>query len=287
MADQKKNKSDMEQDRNSRDEHARRSRRRTRQFLGLALAVLIVVGAVSIVNYGINVVRTAMNDTSMADEYKARIAPFVWFDVLPFEKLEDANQDTLKQAVLWGVLNQTGTDKITRNERGEALVPAIEIDRYAAALFGPDFEFKHASFSDPVEGLEYTYDEEAGMYVVPATGIMPYYDATVVDITRAGGGVRKVVVGYVQTYNANDEVIATPDYEHPAKYMDYLFRRDGNDYYLYAIQPNTDYAAAVSSSSVSIPSSSLPPVSSSMADASQAESGSNASEEQTSGQTSE
>jgi hypothetical protein len=41
-------------------------------------------------------------------------------------------------------------------------------------------------------------------------------------------------------------MIATPDYSHPARYMDFMLRRDGSEYYLYAIQRSATQPEAAS-----------------------------------------
>lgn len=270
---------DLEPEYDRQEEKNRRTRRRTRQFLGLAVAILVVVGAVSIIRSGIDLAGSLVNDVSEYEEYNVRIAPFVWFDVLPFKELDAANQTAVKQAVIWGVMNQLGNDNIGRNERGEPQIPAIEIDRYSAALFGPDYKFEHASFSDPVEGMEYVYDPATEIYTVPATGLTPYYYPSVVEFVRESGGVRKVVVGYVSAIGSNDELIATPDYDHPYKYMDYYFYRDGNEYYLYAILQNDSYEPPVIADSSSLPASSALPSSSLLPDSSSLPPGSSSASE--------
>lgn len=257
---------DLEPEIDSQEERTRRTRRRTRQFLGLAVAILVVVGAVSIIRSGIDLAGSFVNNEAEYEEYNVRIAPFVWFDVLPFENLESANQTAIKQSIIWGVMNQLGNENISRNERGEPQLPAVEIDRYAAALFGPEFVFEHASFADPVEGLSYVYDPATEIYTVPATGLTPYYYPSVVEFVRESGGVRRVVVGYVSAIGSNDELIATPDYDNPSQYFDYYFYRDGASYYLYAIQPNKTYEPRLADTSLPAASSeasfSLPPDSS-------------------------
>lgn len=247
-----------EPENDDRDERARRSRRRLRQLLGVAIAILVVVGAVSIVRGGVDLASSLVNDTSEYEEYRVRISSFVWFDVLPFDAPENASQTTLKQAVIWGVMNQMGADNVPKNERGEPQVAAIEMDRYAAALFGPGFALEHSSFSDPVQGLSYEYDPATEIYTAPATGISPMYMPTVVDIVREPGGVRRVVVGYVSAIGSNEELVSGLDYDHPSKYMDYYFLRDGNEYYLYAIQANDTYVPDTPAASSSLPASSAP-----------------------------
>ncbi len=251
---------DKEATRRAKEEQARRGRRRMRQLIGLALTVLIVVGAVSIVRGGIDLAQNLMNDTSEVDTYNQRLSSLVWFDLLPFESLSAADPNAIKQAVVWGVLNELGGE-VEYDELGRPLVPAAELDLFAAQLFGPDYKLEHASFEDPVQSLSYEYDPVAKVYAATATGLNPQYMGNVVQIERMSGGIKRVTVGYVSTMNSNDELIPTLDLSRPSKYMDYFFRRDGNEYYLYALRANTSYVPPEAASSSSSSGSAAQPAS--------------------------
>ncbi len=234
-----------------RDERHRASRRRNRQFIGFALTILILVGAFSIVQGGISILTAWLDVSHQEEEYQTRFEPLVWFDILPFESISQVDENSLKEASLWGVLNQKG-ENVSRNDNGEALVTALEMDQYGISLFGPDFRFSgHTTFS--VRDLVYTFDEETQVYAIPVTSMIPDYLATVVDITRESSSVHRVLVGYVSAYTQDNQVIATPDYDNPVQYRDFLLRRDGSDYYLYSIENNTTYTPPASSSSVPAP----------------------------------
>jgi hypothetical protein len=236
---------DTEAQRLKKEEQARTVRRRNRQFIGLALSVLVVVGAVSIVLYGINLVRSMLDTSDQYIEYQERFEPFVWFDVLPFESVTLADESAIKQVCLWGVLGvltRTAEVDIQRTDRGEPLIPAIEVDRYGVLLFGPDFRFSgHVSFTDATWDLSYLYNAETQMYTMPSTGLDPRYLASVVEINREPGGVLRVVMGYVSTRAGDNQVVQQPDYTHPAKYMDFVLQRDGNSYYLQRVQTDTTH----------------------------------------------
>lgn len=229
-------KPETEAQRLQREEQARRSRRRTRQLLGVALTVLIIAGAVSVVQGGIGMVQDFFDNTAEREEYNHRVEMLVMFDMLPFEDLNQVDQGALRQAVLWGVYFRD-VDTVARNEEGAALIPAIEADLYAADLFGPSFRFSdHSSFDEPVQRMHYEYNPETQTYTMPITSIQPLYTSQVVDIQRESGSIKRVTVAYANAMGPNGEVIRDPDFEHPARYMDYLFRRDGNNYYLYKME---------------------------------------------------
>ncbi len=257
MATEKqKPKQDPEAARLKKEERARASRRRSRQLIGFALTVLIVVGAVSIVMAGINLVNSWMDVSDEKDDYQTLFEPLVWFDIVPFNSVSTLEENAVKQVAIWGVWNQyrKNDEEIARNSYGEALVSADEVNRYGVDLFGPNFRFSgHATFTDTIQGLRYTFDEENQQYVMPNTGLNMEFYATIVDIVQEGGGVRRVVVGYVNARGDNNQMMAQPDFNNPTRYMDYMLRRDGSGYYLYAIQPNTTHVPQVT------PPASLPP----------------------------
>lgn len=262
MANERQNKTpgqDPEQQRLKKEEQSRTARRRNRQLIGLALTVLIVVGAYSIVTGGINLVRGMLNSDEERLEYQRLFEPMVWFDILPFESVSQVDENSIKEVAIWGVMNeaqQEDVDDLPRNEYDEQLVSASLVDQYAARMFGPNFRFSvHESFSNVVEGLHYTYNPETQMYAVPVTGQMQRYLASVVEIQREAGGIKRVVMGYISTQTADNQIINQPDYDHPAKYMDYELRRDGSDYYLVAMRRSTSHQPAQTTPA---PASSVP-----------------------------
>lgn len=252
-----KRKNDIEAQRLKKEEKARATRRRNRQIIGFALSILVVAGAVSIVLFAVNLVRGMMDTTDEFESYQDLLQPMVWFDVLPFASVEALDENAVKEVCLWGVLSSTDESNVRRTDMGEALIPVIEMERYAVSLFGNNFRFSgHEEFRNALWGLYYGYDAETQMYILPPTSLDAPFLPSVVDIEDESGGVRRVVMGYVSTRTSDNRVVPEPDYAHPAYYMDYMFRRDGNNYYLYAMQPNTTYAAEVAASAT--PAQSVP-----------------------------
>ncbi len=238
---------DTEQKRFKKEEQVRNQRRRSRQLIGLVLSVLIVVGAISIVTGGYELVQSLSDSDEDRQQYQDLYEPLVWFDILPFESVSQVDENSIKQAVIWGVLNERGAE-LERTENGEALVPASDVDQYAVRIFGPDFRFSgHETFTDPIQGLVYPFNAETQMYTAPVTSLQPEFYASAVEIVNEAGGVRRLVMGYISTRTSDDQLIADLDYNSPARYMDFMLRRDGGEYYLYAIQRNTTHEVPVDS----------------------------------------
>ncbi|MFV0412438.1 MAG: hypothetical protein ACK5L3_04085 [Oscillospiraceae bacterium] len=249
MADERiQPKTDNEAGRRKKEDQARKARRRSRQLIGVALSILILVGAFSIVRAGITAVNGLMDNSAEKEEFARRISPMVWFDVLPFESVDQLDESDLKQVAIWGVMLEQGSS-IERNEEDLAIVPVLEVDLYASRLFGPNFKFtEHSSFKVAAQDLTYQFDEARNAYIVPGTGLEPAYDATVVDIEEADG-IKTVIVGYVALRSTEGSIVTTRDYDNPALYMDYVFQRNGNEYYLTALRRNTTYVPPVTASS--------------------------------------
>jgi hypothetical protein len=267
--EQLKTKTDAEAARLNKDEKQRTTRRRNRQIIGFMLTVLILVGAVSIVILGINTVNNLFDTSEEYPVYENLFEPFVWFDVLPFASPAALDENMIKQICIWGVLNETPENELRRGNYGEPLISVLDMERYALRLFGPSFAFtEHNAFNYEKLGLVYGYDEEQAMYVMPITGLSPTYLPSVVEIIGEGSGVRRVVVGYVNTRTATNQLLQQPDFDNPAFYMDYVLTRDGNEFYLSAMQPNTEYAAQNAASSSSAVSEVYSAVSDSFAESS-------------------
>lgn len=246
MAERKqRTQAETEQVKVRKEEQARRSRRRGRQWLGVAVSILILVGIFTIVRSGIDMVTNLTDNTAEKTLYEERIQFVVWLNLPAFDDISQVDQNQIRQICIWGAIRQVGYDGLEKDENESVILPALEVERYAAELFGPNFTFtEHATFTDVLQGLTYEYLPERDVFLVPPTSLDPSYVPTVKSITNEAGGVRRVLVGYAPTRSGDGTPLLNPDTEHPARYYDYMFQRDGNDYYLYAIKdPNTQDAS--------------------------------------------
>ena len=67
------------------EEHARTHRRRRRQALGLAMAVLICIGIFTVLGAGYRLVASLFDETEQMQEYEDKLEGLVLFDPLPFD----------------------------------------------------------------------------------------------------------------------------------------------------------------------------------------------------------
>lgn len=215
------------------EEHARIHRRRRRQALGLAMAVLICIGIFTVLGAGYRLVASLFDETEQMQEYEDKLEGLVLFDPLPFDGIENIDDLTLRQAAVWGCIysiqeTQGNFDNYAHDPVTEQLLlPAVDVDAYLARLVGPSFQLTHRSFD--MDDMTIEFNEATQCYKIPITGGVGYYRADVVDLFKQDGKLH-VTVGYIPMY-AQGDLIGTMS-DTPTKYMDYLFERTSGSWYL-------------------------------------------------------
>ena len=216
------------------EEHARLHRRRARQALGLLIAVLVLVGAVTVVRAGVGAVANLFDDTQQKQEYEDKLEGLVLFDPLPFDGIENIDDLTLREAAVWGCVyniqeTQGNFDNYnTDPDTEQLLLPSVDVDAYLAKLVGPSFRMAHKSFE--MEDMTVEFDETTQCYKIPVTGSVGTFRATVIRLFKKDG-LLHVTVGYIPTQSSDDSILNTSS-DTPTKYMDYLFSRQSGSWYL-------------------------------------------------------
>ena len=216
------------------EEHARLHRRRARQTLGLLIAVLALVGIVTVVRAGVKGVATLFDDTQQKAEYEDRLEGLVLFDPLPFDGIENIDDLTLREAAVWGCVysiqeTQGSFDNYnTDPDTEQLLLPSVDVDAYLAKLVGPSFKLTHKSFE--MDDMTVEFDETTQCYKIPVTGSVGTFRATVTRLFKKDG-LLHVTVGYIPTQSSDDSILNNSS-DTPTKYMDYLFERQSGSWYL-------------------------------------------------------
>ena len=236
------------------EEHARLHRRRARQTLGLLIAVLALVGIVTVVRAGVKGVATLFDDTQQKAEYEDRLEGLVLFDPLPFDGIENIDDLTLREAAVWGCVysiqeTQGSFDNYnTDPDTEQLLLPSVDVDAYLAKLVGPSFKLTHKSFE--MDDMTVAFDETTQCYKIPVTGSVGTFRATVTRLFKKDG-LLHVTVGYIPTQSSDDSILNNSS-DTPTKYMDYLFTRQSGSWYLTGL---TDSETKPESSAESSPAS--------------------------------
>ncbi len=216
------------------EEHALNHRRRARQLLGLLVAVLAIIGAVSVLRSGAVAVAGLFDDTEQRQEYENKLEGLVLFDPLPFDGLENLDELTLREAAIWGCIYQIQETQggfehyATDPETDQLLIPSVDVDAYLAKLLGSGFKLSHRSFE--MDGMTIEFDETSQSYKIPITGSVGYYRASVTKLFKRSGRLH-VTVGYIPITSTDDSIISSTT-DTPTKYMDYLFERQNGSWYL-------------------------------------------------------
>ena len=216
------------------EEHARMQRRRGRQALGLLVAILVIVGFVTVLRAGVGAVANLFDDTAQKQEYEDKLEGLVLFDPMPFDGIENIDDLTLREAAVWGCIyniqeTQGGFDNYnTDPDTEQLLLPSLDVDAYLAKLLGPGFKLTHRSFE--MEDMTIEFDDATQCYKIPVTGTVGYYRAVVTKLFKHSGKLH-VTVGYIPTTSTDDSIINVSS-DTPTKYMDYLFERQSGSWYL-------------------------------------------------------
>ncbi len=237
----------------SSEEHARLQRRRGRQALGLLVAVLVLIGFVTVLRAGVGLVANLFDDTAQKQEYEDKLEGLVLFDPMPFDGIGNIDDLTLREAAVWGCIyniqeTQGGFDNYnTDPDTEQLLLPSVDVDAYLAKLVGPSFKLTHRSFE--MEDMTVEFDDTTQCYKIPVTGSVGYYRATVTKLFKRSGKLH-VTVGYIPVTSTDDSII-NPSSDTPTKYMDYLFERQSGSWYLTGLtesetKPDSSAAAETS-----------------------------------------
>ena len=237
------------------EEHARLHRRRARQTLGLLIAVLALVGIVTVVRAGVKGVATLFDDTQQKAEYEDRLEGLVLFDPLPFDGIENIDDLTLREAAVWGCVysiqeTQGSFDNYnTDPDTEQLLLPSVDVDAYLAKLVGPSFKLTHKSFE--MDDMTVAFDETTQCYKIPVTGSVGTFRATVTRLFKKDG-LLHVTVGYIPTQSSDDSILNTSS-DTPTKYMDYLFERQSGSWYLTGLTESETKPESAASSAAAQP----------------------------------
>ena len=233
------------------EEHARMQRRRGRQALGLLVAILVIVGFVTVLRAGVGAVANLFDDTAQKQEYEDKLEGLVLFDPMPFDGIENIDDLTLREAAVWGCIyniqeTQGGFDNYnTDPDTEQLLLPSLDVDAYLAKLLGPGFKLTHRSFE--MEDMTIEFDDATQCYKIPVTGTVGYYRAVVTKLFKHSGKLH-VTVGYIPTTSTDDSIINVSS-DTPTKYMDYLFERQSGSWYLTGLTESETKAESTESTS--------------------------------------
>ncbi|MEG3030125.1 MAG: hypothetical protein RR827_06965, partial [Oscillospiraceae bacterium] len=198
-------------------------------IVGALMFALMLVGVATIINAGFGFGKKLMNNTAEKERYNELLATLVVADPLPFESPDLADQKILISSSIWAAVMNEDMEKYEKSEFAQTYLPAVDVDKYFAKIFGTQYKLTHQTFDD--QGITFEYDAEKQAYVVPVTSFPMGFTPKVAKI-KSSFSEKVVTVGYVSpaiSWNdASDGSVS--------KYVDYIFQKQDKNFYLVAIR---------------------------------------------------
>ena len=212
--------------------------------LGLLIAVLSVVGAVTILVAGIGTAKKALIKVKNIDEYNKMLVPVVMNDPNTFDDLSKADMSQLLDISIWAILkSDLAPDTYSYNDSG-MVIPEEDVSKQFEKLFGKNIAPAHATVTG--FGYEFTYDAASKCYTIPLTGVAPVYTPDVINVEKKSNTVVLTVAylaanGWAQS---EDGKMVAPS---PDKYVKVTLREGDSGYYISALQYTSAPETAVTS----------------------------------------
>ncbi len=211
----------------------KRGARRWAFPLGLLLAVLAVVGAVTVVVAGVHAVQKAVEKSRNFDDYNRLLTPVVMNDPDAFDDITKANPAQLIDISIWSILkSDLPPDRYEYDDSG-MVIPEADVTAEFQKLFGTEIQPTHATVEG--YGYEFVYDAAKKTYTIPLTGIVPLYTPRVIARDKSGDTI-VLTVGYLggdQWAQDGEGNMIAPE---PDKYMRVTLREKDDAYYISALQ---------------------------------------------------
>jgi len=202
---------------------------RRRIITGAIFCTLALIGVLSIISGVVKTGVKILDNTEEKKEYNTLLASLVVYDPLPFETPDQADQHLLKASSVWAAIMNEDMSVYETNEWGETLLPAADVDKYFAKLFGTQIKLTHGTFSD--RDVDFEFVEEAQAYIIPTTSFPTGFEPQVEKI-RSSFTERTVTVGYLSPQTSWADTGART----VSKYVDYIFEKQDSQWALVAIR---------------------------------------------------
>ncbi len=217
---------------NKKEENIISKKRKNRRIIiGAVFSFFAVIGVISIILTGVGITNALLDNTEEKIEYAQKLSSLAIYDPLPVEDVSLIDKKILYLSGIWAAVINEDTEQFEKNEYGETLLPAIVVDSYIESVFGQGLDLIYETFDD--SGITYIFDEEKQAYIIPVTSIPTGYTIEVAEIEQGLFSTeKKLTVAYLAAATSWTDVEKTPI----VKYVDYIFEKQNDDYYLVAIR---------------------------------------------------
>lgn len=218
-------------------------RRRGLAALGLVVLIFAVIGMVSTIITGMQLVRRARDTSYLKEEMYYTLLPLMQYAPVAFDDPDESKQDALIQAALYDITNREWirqqqdsqyVSPYTVDEYGRTAIPIADVTAAYNNLFGVDtIPYCHTFGEDGGVYFTYQYDEENQLYYVPYSEVFSAY-RPVLDTIQRAGRIYKVRVGYVhsQDITVDDHGNTVVDVTRATYYQIYTVERLEDDHFV-------------------------------------------------------
>lgn len=204
--------------------------------IGLLITLLAAIGIVTIVVSAVKGIGGAVERSKNYDEYNKMLTPVVLIDPDNFDDITKADMNQLIEISIWSLLkSDIAPDTYETNESG-MVIPKADVEKQFITLFGTEITPTHVTVEG--YGYEFTYNETAGTYTIPLTGVIPIYTPKVVDKSTSSDTVVLTVACLAGEAWEQDE-FGNMKEPQPDKYIKVTLREKDGAQYISAIQATT------------------------------------------------
>ncbi len=203
--------------------------KRRRIVTGAVFCAFALIGIMSIISGIFKTGVKILDNEAEKQEYNELLSTLVMYDPLPFETPDQADQKVLLSSSVWTAIMNEDMSMYETDEYGQPLLPAIDVDKYFAKIFGTQVSLTHGTFSD--RDVEFKFDETNKVYAIPATnfptGFTPQVEKIKTSFTE-----KVLTVGYLSSSTSWADTAEKT----VSKYMDYIFEKQDGQFCLVAIR---------------------------------------------------
>ena len=214
----------------------KKKRSKVNLFVGLAVLLFAVVGAVSLVITLQGRISTQIKEKNetLYSAYEEFISPVIMNDPDTFDDITVADMNQLISITIWSVLDDNmQPDKYEYTDNG-MILPEKEVEEKFTSLFGSEVRIAHGSVDGG--GIDFKYSEQKKAYIIPITGITPIYTPDVIDVSEKSSYV-VLTVGYLYSSDWQQDSNGNMVPPEPGKYMKItLGKNTYGSFYVRAIQ---------------------------------------------------
>ena len=205
-------------------------------IIGSIMMLLAAVGLATVLSFVYRGARGIIDNTAEKERIARFLTPVVMFDPVPYDKVEEANPDTLLLTCLWAALLDEEAGNYPQDDMGMVILPGPDVEYQAHRLYGNADLITHRTVDD-YENI-YMYEADANAYRIPVVAKVTYTPQ--VDSISKTGDVLTIRVGYVppgSSFLTGLDRQTTPE---PDKYMIYELTKVRNGYNILAIKDDAE-----------------------------------------------